>query len=176
MTEVILIAAQSIDGRITRGPAAGNHFTSEADRRWFRKTLADMPAVLMGRRTYEAGRALIHTRIDPRRPRYVFTRNPRAFAHEAVPGLVFTHEEPAILMERLAASGVERVALVGGAQLHTAFLEAGLVSAVWITIEPWIFGQGLLLAPEAPEVPLRLLSHELLSSQTILLKYAVVRS
>lgn len=170
---VILIAAQSVDGRITRGNTEGSGFASAEDALWFRRTLAGMDAVLMGRRTYEAAREKIRSRHAPAPRRIIFTRQPERYQSEAAPGIEFSDDPPSACLQRLAAEGLREIALVGGADLHTQFLQARLVHEVWITLEPWIFGSGRLLAPDSPETALRLLSCEALSSQVILLKYAV---
>lgn len=174
MAEVILIAATSLDGRITRGGTEGNAFTSPEDQAWFRTTLDGMDAVLMGRMTYEAVRdRLLARRDDGRVPRVVFTTDPDRFAGDAGPGLQFTCEEPAACLARLVNDGRHRLALVGGARLHTEFFRLGLVDEVWLTLEPWIFGSGKLLAPHAPEVGLELRDVEHLSPQSLLLRYRV---
>lgn len=174
MSRVILITAASLDGRITRGPKEGNAFTSPADQAWFAATLDGMDAVLMGRGTYEAVRERLRARRDDASvPRIVFTRDPGRFAAEAGPGLQFTAESPTDGVARLRAEGKQRLALVGGAELHSAFFAADLVDEVWVTLEPWIFGRGKLLAPDAPEVALEFLAHEFLSPQSLLLKYRV---
>ncbi|WP_232767325.1 dihydrofolate reductase family protein [Geminisphaera colitermitum] len=49
-------------------------------------------------------------------------------------------------MARLQAEGFRRCALLGGAQVYGAFLAAGLVDEVSVTIEPRIFGCGTPLA------------------------------
>lgn len=177
MPGVILIAATSVDGRITRGAMEGNAFTSPEDRIWFQKTLAGMDAVLMGRKTYEAIAPALQARKDQTEtPRIIFTHSPEQFAGDTGPGLQFTAESPETCIERLSTTGYTRLALVGGAALHTAFLGAGLVDELWLTIEPYLFGQGKLLAPHVPEVALELIEHSLLSTQTILLRYRVKRS
>jgi dihydrofolate reductase len=175
---VILLAATSLDGRITRGTAEGTAFTSPSDQAWFRSTLATMDAVLMGRKTFDAVRGpLIARRADARAPRHVFTRAPARFASLAGPGLRFTDESPENRLLTLAREGRRRVALVGGAELHAAFFAAGCVDEVWLTLEPWIFGAGKpLVAPGCPEIALAWQGTTQLSTDTLLLEYAVRRA
>jgi len=173
--QVILIAAQSLDGFITRHDTPGSAFTSPADKAWFRAALAGFDASILGGVTYRAERALFLADRHPRRRRMVLTRTPAAFAADAVPGaLEFTDEAPAVLLARLRALGHPRCALLGGAQIHHLFLAAGLVDELWITLEPRLFGTGTPLVGGRLDVPLHLLGQELLGGDTLLVKYAVL--
>ena len=53
------IAVMSLDGCLTHHDHPGTAFASAADHAFFRKALEDFDCTLMGRRTFEAGRASI---------------------------------------------------------------------------------------------------------------------
>ncbi len=170
--QIILIAAQSLDGFITRHDIPGTAFTSEADKRYFRQVLEQFDASICGGNTYRVDRALFLGSLQPGRRRVVLTRQPKAFAADERPSeLEFTNEDPAILIARLRHLGHIRCALLGGSQIHQHFLQAGLVDEVWLTLEPRLFGRGTPLISGQVDVNLSLLSHELLGGDTLLVKY-----
>jgi dihydrofolate reductase len=173
---VTLLAAQSLDGFITKHDQAGTDFTSEADKLHFRKALGGFDCSVMGGETYRVARDFLRTRLSTQRCRVVLTRSPEAYAAEAVPGqLEFSNVGAATLVKDLAARGFQHCALLGGAQLHGLFFQAGLVDELWITVEPLLFGQGTPLLAKRVDVRLSLLSSEKLSADTLLLKYRVQR-
>jgi dihydrofolate reductase len=172
--KVTLIAAQSLDGFITRHDLPGSGFTSEADKRHFPKSLRDFDCQIMGAETFRVWQRTSDEPIHPKRPQWVITRDPRAFAGLAIPSwLEFTSVPPDQLLATLNTRGLQNCALLGGAKIHQLFLSAGLVDEVWLTIEPMLFGRGTPLVAGQVNVHLHLLRSEKLSEDTLLLKYSV---
>jgi dihydrofolate reductase len=173
---VTLIAVQSLDGYITKHGEPGSDFASGADQAHFRKALASFDCCVMGAETYRTARDQIRGRMTAPRLRIVLTRSPAAFASDAIADqLEFSSESPKSLIAHLQARGCSRCALLGGSQIHSLFLEAGLVDELWLTIEPVLFGEGTPLLAKSTETRLRFLSHTSLTSDTGLLKYEVLR-
>ncbi len=173
---VTLIAVQSLDGFITRHDEPGAGFASAADQEHFRAVLQEFDCGIVGRTTYDQMRASGKYRPNPARRRVVLTRTPEKFAAGAVPGaLEFTDAPPAAIVARLRAEGCRACALLGGAQAHSLFFAAGLVDELWLTVEARLFGGGTPLLSARADVRLRLLAHEPLGDEVMLLKYAVVR-
>jgi dihydrofolate reductase len=171
-----LIAAQSLDGFITRHDKPGSDFASAEDRAFFRKALHDFDCCVMGGETYRTAREAIRATLMPERLRVVVTRTPSAFTNDTVPGkLEFTDMQPAQLVASLSQRDLQRCAILGGAQIHSLFLEAGLVDELWLTIEPLLFGGGTSLLARRTSAQLSLLSSENLAPSTLLLKYRVVK-
>ncbi|HEY0969184.1 MAG TPA: dihydrofolate reductase family protein [Opitutaceae bacterium] len=174
--QLVLIAAQSLDGFITRHDQPGAGFTSPEDKVWFGRALQDFDASILGGATYRAEHTLFLASRKPGRRRLVMTRQPAAYAADAVPGVLeFTAEAPAALVESLVGAGHRRCALLGGAQIHRQFLEAGLVDELWITLEPRLFGSGTPLVGGNVDISLKLLSTESLGGDSQLVRYAVRR-
>lgn len=171
-----LIAAQSLDGFITRHDTPGSDFASDEDRAFFRKALHGFDCCIMGGETYRTAREVIRATLMPERLRVVITRTPNAFSNDSTPGkLEFTDESPGQLIANLSQRGLQRCAILGGAQIHSLFLEAGLVDELWLTIEPLLFGGGTPLLARRTSTELTLLSSEKLGPNTLLLKYRVVK-
>lgn len=121
---------------------------------------------MMGRKTF----ATINKGLKGRRI-IVLTRDPSK--ELPIPGVEFTSEEPVALVRRLENEGVAELVLGGGASVYGQFLNAGLVTEVYLTVEPFLFGGGVPLAQGFDRVALKLESVQQLNSQTILLHYAV---
>jgi dihydrofolate reductase len=171
-----LIAAQSLDGFITRHDTPGSDFASEADRAFFREALRGFDCCVMGATSYREARATIQKNLMPDRLRVVLTRKPEAFAGDAVSDkLEFTDTPPAQLVAGLRQRVFQRCAILGGAQIHSLFLEAGLVDELWLTVEPLLFGGGTHLLAGRASTKLTLISNQNLAPSTLLLKYRVER-
>ena len=148
--QVVLFAAQSLDGWITRHETAGDAFASEADKMHFRAAIRECDACVMGGATYELSKGRMRPQTFPGLRRVVWTRLPEARVADAVPGVLeFTSETPAETVARLRADGRKRCAILGGGTVNAAWFGAGLVDEVCVTVESRIFGHGTPLAGPA---------------------------
>jgi dihydrofolate reductase len=173
---IVLIAAQSLDGFIAKPGQPGTAFTSPEDKAHFRTTMADFDVGVLGGETYRVSREAIRAQTAGRNLRVVMTRSPERYATEALPEVLeFTRTAPAALAHELRTRGFRRCALLGGAQVHSLFLAAGLVDEVWLTIEPLLFGGGTPLLAQPTDIRLELLAMEKLGANTLLVKYHVSR-
>ncbi len=175
--KVVLLAAQSVDGWITRHEMAGDAFTSEADKKHFLAELRACDACVMGGTTYELSKDRLRPQALPGLRRMVWTRNPEARTAETIPGVLeFTAEKPSRIMARLREEGRQRCALLGGGQVNAAWLEAGLVDEVILTVESRLFGRGTPLAGNVPlDVRLELIeARALAAGGPVLLRYRVL--
>src|SRR3569833_4119344 len=106
--KVTLIAAQSVDGFITRHDQPGSGFTSEADKQHFPRSLRDIDCQVMGAETFRVWQKVSSEPIKPKRPQSVITRRPAAFSAFALPGwLEFTDDAPEVLLAKLEARGLQ---------------------------------------------------------------------
>jgi dihydrofolate reductase len=173
---IVLIAAQSLDGFITKHSAPGTAFTSPEDKAYFRGVLAVFDVGIFGGETYRVSREAIRAQLPGRHLRVVMTRSPDQYAAEAVPGVLeFSDATPEVLAAGLRARGFQRCALLGGSHVHSLFFEAGLVDEVWLTIEPVLFGGGTPLLARPADLQLELQAVEKLGAHALLLKYHVPR-
>jgi dihydrofolate reductase len=181
--QVVLFAAQSLDGKITRHEVAGDDFASAADKSHFRAEIRKCDACVMGAATYAVSKHQLRPDLLPGLRRVVWTRNPIAKAAEALPGLIeFTDESPSVTVARLRADGRKRCALLGGAKVNAAWLAAGLVDELCVTVESRVFGLGTPLIGDASnterpprlDVQLDLIeARPLAAGGPVLLRYAV---
>lgn len=167
---VLLLAALTVDGKIARSAHELSDWTSREDKRLFVRTSKEAGVLVMGRATYETLPAPL-----PGRLHVVLTRHPEDCA--PAEGVEFTAETPERVLADLAARGYTTVVLSGGAQTYHAFLGAGLVDELWLTIEPLAFGRGVSLFGDEPlnNVALDLLECERLGDHAVHLRYRVRR-
>ncbi len=171
---VILIAVISLDGRLTPPGQEGPGFASDEDQAWYRQVLQDFDGAIMGRTTFETARDDILASNRSRFFRLVATHAPERFAGDRRPGaLEFASGTPRTLLDTLASRGCTRCALLGGGHVYRDFLDADLVDALWLTVEPVILGGGTPLADGGTvrDGRYRLGEMRLLGPDTLLLNY-----
>lgn len=183
--QVSLLAAVSVDmfiAPLDQELLPSTLWTSKEDKRFFTQKSKELQVMIMGATTFATmGRVL------PERTSIVLTRRPEVLTQEFLQkeqvsqlpaALRFTNEEPEKLLTTLAQQGVEQVALCGGAQIYSLFLEKNLVDTLYLTMEPVIFGQGVSLFhyPEKLMKRLQLSGVTKLNEQgTLLLEYQILK-
>ena len=173
---IVLIAAQSLDGFITKHAEPGTAFTSPEDKAYFRTVLAGFDVGIFGGETYRVSRDFI--RAQPAGPPAPPGDDPvaRTLCRRGDPRGAGVHERgAAALAADLRARGFQRCALLGGSHVHSLFFEAGLVDEVWLTVEPVLFGGGTPLLARRADLRLELQATEKLGAHALLLKYRVPR-
>ena len=173
--QVILIAVITLDGRLTLPGGAGPGFASAEDQAWFRHVLQEFDCAVMGRTTYDAACEEIQASARRNLLRVVMTHAPGRYADDARPdALEFVSENPAPLVTMLEKRGRSRCALLGGGHIYREFLEAGLVDALWLTLEPFVLGGGTPLVDGGPlrDGRFELAEMRLLGPNTLLLNYS----
>ncbi|NCN06930.1 MAG: dihydrofolate reductase [Candidatus Pacebacteria bacterium] len=166
---VFLIAALSADGFIAKTvDQISTRWTSKEDAAFFAQKTKEAGVVVMGRTTFETiGRPL------PDRKTFVYTtRELLGFPPELVEA---TQLPPAELLAKLEAEGYTQVAICGGSQVYTKWMQSGLIDKIYLTIEPVFFGTGIRLFTEEITNTIRLKERHLLSDQTTVLEYEVLR-
>jgi riboflavin-specific deaminase-like protein len=163
---VVAQLGQSLDGRIATASGHSHYVTGAADRAHLHRLRALCDAVLVGAGTVAADnprltvravpgpnpvRAVVMSRPglpadaalfgDGAAPTWVLTglnaRVPAADRH-----LALADPGPAGVLECLAAAGVRRLLVEGGAQTVSAWLAAGLVDTLYLAVAPVIIGAG----------------------------------
>jgi dihydrofolate reductase len=156
-----IISALSADGYIAKDSNHAALWTSKEDKKRFVEITKRAGVVVMGLNTYKTlGRPLKERR------NIIYSPDP-------VEGVETTSKAPRLLIEQLANEGVKEVAICGGSQIYTMFMESGAVSELYLTIEPIIFGAGIKLFNKDFHYMLTLKSCEKTESGAILLHYHV---
>ncbi len=172
---VIALAAMSLDGCITQHDRKGTAFASSADQRFFQAALADFDCCIFGSKTFEVSHAAIVRHLTAERLRIVLTRSPEKYAALRQPEMLeFTDAPPETILAELQQRRKRRCAILGGSDVYTLFLAQRLIDELWMTVEPRIFGEGTRLTSGRLDCSMRLISHERLAEDTLLLRYEII--
>ncbi|KKR04546.1 MAG: Bifunctional deaminase-reductase domain protein [Candidatus Uhrbacteria bacterium GW2011_GWF2_39_13] len=165
--EIWLIAAISANGFIAESSDQRSlDWTSKEDTRFFVEKTKEAGVVIMGRKTFETiGKPLKGRRL------IVMTR------HEGMKtqmeGVEFSTLSPVELINKLTQEGIESFVIAGGSSIYSQFLQAGLVTDLYLTIEPVLFGTGVSFASGFDRMNLNLVEVRKLNEQSVLLHYKV---
>jgi dihydrofolate reductase len=143
-TRIIAIAAITIDGKIARHSGEFTDWTSPEDKDVLHHHLDKSDVIVVGNNTYKIAEAPLSKRNC-----IVFTRSVRA-TEQLRENLLFCNPEGVALSTIL--NKYRTVALLGGRQIYTYFLERDLIDEMYLTIEPIIFGNGLDLFDQKKDV------------------------
>lgn len=173
--KVILIAAISVNGKIAQATNQSSlEWTSKEDTAFFVEKTKEVGVVVMGQKTFETigrplkGRRLIVlTQDESLKEKY-------PEVNDGMTRLEFVNESPIDLVRRLESEGVKSIVIGGGAFVYASFLHEGLVTDVYLTVEPILFGNGIALAEGFHDIKLSLVETRLLGEQSVMLHYHVV--
>jgi dihydrofolate reductase len=165
-----IIAAMSLDGYIAeKTDQISTAWTSKEDKQFFAQRTKQAGVIVLGSSTYRTiGRPL------PDRVNVVYSRSAQITFQDEREGFV-TDLEPAALLNKLESDGHQEVAICGGAQIYSMFMNAGLVDTLYVTIEPVVFGSGVKLFGDDVKAQLQLVSMSRMGEDAVLLEYRVKR-
>ena len=132
-----VIVAVTVDGKIATHARQFTSWTSKEDKDFLHKLLDKSDVVVVGNNTYQTAKKPLSKRNC-----IVLTRKILKATREA-DKLVFFNPARENLDRFIKKAGYKRVAVLGGTQAYTYFLEKGLLDEIYLTIEPVIFGKGL---------------------------------
>lgn len=166
MIKVFVIAAQTADGYIAKHSDHPAVWTSKDDKKRFVEITKRAGVMVMGLTTFKTlGRAL------PGRINIVYSDlldNPQ------IEGVEYTKLPPKDLIDSLEKRGFTEVAICGGSSIYTMFLQSGLVSKIYFTIEPKLFGKGMNVFNGDVDLNLKLVDVKTTEGGTIMTEYDVI--
>jgi dihydrofolate reductase len=165
--KTILIMAITLDGKIGRDPTHFVDWTGKEDKKIFVKLTRDAGVIIMGSTTFDT-----IGRILPGRKNIVITRNKNRVSNDK--DLLFTDNEPLLILEDLESEGFKTVAMIGGSQINSLFLKAKLIDEIYVTIVPKLFGKGLSMFNEGTDIDLELISWQEVDKGHLLLRYKAI--
>ena len=144
---VLLKLAISADNKIAAGPGRQTAITGDAVRARVHLTRAQSDAILVGMGTVRSDDPDLSCRLPG-----LENRSPKPFVlgHEPLPptsklaarGASVLCGEPAAVLAGLAAQGINRVMVEGGARIARAFVDAGLVDELQLYRAPLTIGHA----------------------------------
>jgi dihydrofolate reductase len=146
----------------------------DGDDHGFADFLAQVGALLMGRRTYDVVEGFGGPWHYGERPVLVPTHRPLTPVNDHVVAVEGSIEE---LVERAKAAAGELDVYVDGGQVVRQALDAGLVDEITVTVVPMILGKGIpLFAGATQRHPLERVSAKSLSQGYVQLTYRPTRA
>ncbi len=181
--QVFIIVATSLDGFIAQTREQSSvSWASKEDNQFFHQKTKEAGVIVMGSSTFKT--------IDPKylplsdRLNIVYTNfssdtlvkelglNQRKVNQR---NLMITTQPPKDLVKELGKMGYKQVAICGGSSIYTQFLQSGLVSKIFVTVEPVIFGDGIKLFNQVETKKMKLLSIKQLNDRgTLQLEYELI--
>ena len=173
MRRVKLFMAASLDGYIA-GPGDDTSWRFRDGDYGHAAFFAGVDTVLIGRRTYEMALSFPEWPYADRKV-VVFTHG--GDLRIASPNTVATARAPTDVVAELRSRPGRDLWLAGGGQLVRAFLDAGLIDDLIVSIHPVLLGDGIpLAAPGAARTPLALVSERRFPSGLMQLTYRADRA
>lgn len=146
MRKIILYIAASLDGYIARQNGSidwleNEIFAIENEDYGYSKFLKTIDTTLMGNSTYKTilGFGITFPYAD--KTNYVFSHSP----HPDTEHVHFVHKGAVDFIAQLKQQPGKNIWLIGGGQLNTHFLNAGLIDEIILTYIPVILGSGIPL-------------------------------
>ncbi len=171
--EVVLIAAITLDGFIARSKHESSlEWTSKEDTKWFVQKTKEIGYCIMGKTTFDTiGRPL------PERQIFVLSSAGESVDSQKIGeknSVMLTNAPPRELLAALEEKGISSVAICGGSSIYSQFLATGLVTRLFLTVEPVLFGRGIPLIADPVDIRLKQESEFPLSSTAFVREYRVV--
>ena len=160
MRKVILFIASSLDGYIARKDGGIDWLFSDDDY-GYKKFYSSVDTVIMGRKTYDVAKG--------------FEKEP--FAGKEV--IVFSRKrdgcanDPVKASMQLKKKKGKNIWLVGGSQIISVLMNAGLVDEIINSVHPIIIGNGIPLFDRIDETSLKLINTKRFPSGLVQLHYDV---
>lgn len=171
--KVILLAAISANGKIAQHEGQTSlDWTSKEDLRFFVEKTKEVEVLIMGRKTFDTiGKPLKGRRVIVM-SREKGGKGERGKGEDIKNGIIeFTNEQPKDLITRLEKEGSESVVVAGGSSIYSQFLREGLVTDLYLTIEPVLFGDGVPLASGFDRINLSLVDVQRLGEGSVLFHF-----
>jgi dihydrofolate reductase len=172
MIQAFIIAAQTIDGFIAKDKDHAATWTSKDDKKHFVELTKNAGVVVMGSRTFATLPKPLKERLN-----VVYTRSPEKLAAEladkiaGAENVLITDKPPVELLAELEAESHTSVAICGGAEIYSLFMETGLVTKLYITVEPVMFGTGISIFNKPLDSRWNLVNSTSTGGGTVFLEY-----
>lgn len=136
MRKVVLGVAVSLDGFI-EGPNGEYDWCYTDQDYGLSEFFKSIDTIFMGRKSYEVAQRSAETNPWKGMTTYVFTNTIKESPTEDVKLIRSMNE-----VERILRQPGKNAWLFGGAELTTAFLNAGLIDELWLSVHPILLGSG----------------------------------
>lgn len=168
---IIWSPATTLDGNIAK--ADGNSdWPTETDGNQFHELIKECSCVIVGKNTYDQYKGEVFPVSGA--TTFVWAHNPEV--DEKADGVEYISGSPDEVVKAIENKGFESCVLAGGSTTNDAFVSAGLVDEITITIYPLLFGSGMrLLSGENIDMQLKFIDSTNIGDGVIRNRYEVVK-
>ncbi len=138
------IVATTIDGKIGLDAGHFSDWTSPEDKNFLHQMLDESDVVVVGNNTYK-------TALEPLSKRNCIVLTTSVAISERKSSRLFLVNAQTADMRKILET-YKTIAILGGTQTYTYFLENDLLDEIYLTIEPLVFGRGLNLFESAKNI------------------------
>lgn len=168
--KITLYMATTIDGLIAKNDGDSD-WVSPIDSVNFEKAIQENGCIIVGRRTFEQYHGDLYPVKDI--TNIVFTSKKGSESNEENVYFCNSVEEA---LQLAKSKSKEKVLLIGGGKTNAAFLKAGVIDEVILSLHPLALGNGIRLFDNGENVvKLHLLSVNQLEEGLVQLKYKVIK-
>ncbi len=169
--KVSIICVISLDGYLNPILKMSPRWSSREDHRHLIRATKRSGVVIMGQNTFTYS---YFKKALPERWNIVVTHDTD---QKPVENVWFTNDAPKTILEAVQKKGYDEVVIVGGSMINSLFMNAGLVTDLYITVTSSIFGSGIPLFANLDnplELALKLVDSSPLGPGEILNHYKVM--
>lgn len=173
MRKLLLYIATSIDGYIAKPDGSVDWLEAvpnpDQSDYGYAKFYASISTTLMGNATYQQVLSFGEFPYQGKK-NYVFSRQ----SHPSTMHVKYVNQDPTTFVKSLKKQSGGDIWLVGGGQLNTLMLDAGLIDEILLFQMPVALGSGIALFPGAKMTnPMKLSTSTSYASGVTLLHYAI---
>jgi dihydrofolate reductase len=151
MRKVKLFIASSLDCYIARSDGRVDWLFTDGDY-GYAKFYDSIDTAIMGRKTYETALKFEEQPYKDKKC-YVFTRSPG----ERYRNVEFSSDVVGVTRDLVSSEGKKDIWLVGGAEINSILLDAGLVHEIIVAVHPTILGSGIPMFNKVKQADMKLL-------------------
>ena len=170
--KTVLVVDSSINGIISRAEGYGEgSWNSPEDGVHYQSTVSEIGVCIMGRTSFDVIGGKNYDGVK----HYVMTNNPGLLSNShGNDNVIYTNKPYNDLLDEIAISGSQKVAVLGGSKVYTDMVNQNLIDEMIITIEPVALKAGVpLFSNEVNESNWQLIDFKKLNDRgTLVLNYA----
>lgn len=131
----------SLNGKIADEHGDFSIYSSEEDKKWLAKKIDESDVIVVGKNTYDQH---LKNKKGNKKPLIVFTRSVDGLKidEEKNSEIHFFHDNKEELLNLCDLLQYDVITVLGGAEIYQWFLDQKMISNIYLTVEPIVFGKG----------------------------------
>ena len=140
--KVILYMAVSADGFIAT-KTDDTSWVSDTDWENFKKLIESTGVIVVGKRTYDVG--IADGTFPYAKALHIVMTHDKELIKQSLSTIIFTDKDPRQIIKLAQLHHKDSLLVAGGGHTNGAFLKAGLINEIILSVHPIILGDGIKL-------------------------------